>query len=109
MRQPTCDDSRLIAAPKILAQKARRLRKETGDERWYAPCGFSSPSTSHATDNTSGEIGSIVRIPDSQYLVQAIHYGRSRADVGCYHPVSVGRLRYHVLACTLSAVYTIRR
>lgn len=24
-------------APKILAQKAKRLRKETGDERWYAP------------------------------------------------------------------------
>jgi hypothetical protein len=24
--------------PKILAQKAKRLRKETGDDRYWAPC-----------------------------------------------------------------------
>ena len=24
-------------APKILAEKAKKLRKETGEERWYAP------------------------------------------------------------------------
>ena len=24
-------------APKILATKAKKLRKETGEERWYAP------------------------------------------------------------------------
>ena len=27
-------------APALLMAKARKLRKETGEERWYAPCAF---------------------------------------------------------------------
>lgn len=33
-------------APKILAQKAKRLRKDTQEERWYAPCKSFSPCAS---------------------------------------------------------------
>jgi MFS family permease len=31
-------------APILLAKKAKKMRKETGEERWYAPSRFQSPS-----------------------------------------------------------------
>jgi MFS family permease len=82
-------------APKILAEKAKRLRKETGDQRWFAPC--ESTSLLRVQSNiASGETGSIFQSSCLQHIVQAFHHGSPGTNVGGYHSLHVCDIRDHV-------------
>lgn len=68
-------------APKILAQKAKRLRKDTQEERWYAPCKSFSPCASplffFLTWDISGEARSFSQGEVERYPMQAVHHSCS--------------------------------
>lgn len=73
-------------APKILAQKAKRLRKDTQEERWYAPCKFYSLLPLFfsyffrdlLTWDISGETGPFFQGEIERYPIETIHHPCSR-------------------------------